>query len=217
MTPEEKKLINLVLKHEGNYAKVDGDAGGETYMGISRKSFPQWAGWKTVDQYKPLKHNQHINDDNLDTMVRRLYYNKFYIPLHIDKIENKELAAHLLDHSVNAGIKNGVKILQKSINAATDSKLKIDGVLGDKTLDALANSNQEEVSEYFVANRNQYYKDLVKNKPTQKKFLNGWLKRVTDTTRSVQPSTVSLLWTTAQNKGWLTKIFEFIFDHFKNR
>ena len=52
------KLIDMVLKHEGGYANVSGDLGGETYRGISRKNFPSWNGWEIVDEKKPLKYNQ---------------------------------------------------------------------------------------------------------------------------------------------------------------
>lgn len=217
MTDKQNKMIALVLKHEGYYANITGDNGGETYMGISRKSFPRWGGWQVIDKNKPLKYNQHIKDNDLDTMVKRLYFNSFYTPLHIDEIENKELSAHLLDHSVNAGLKNGIKLLQKSINNTINAKLKVDGILGEQTMAALAESNQEEVAENFIAGRNQYYKNIVEKKPTQKKFLNGWLKRVSDTTHAVQPSTVSLLYTAAEKSGWFQKIMDMIFNFIKNR
>lgn len=212
MTDKQTKLINLVLSHEGFYANVAGDNGGETYMGISRKAFPRWSGWQIVDKSKPLKYNQHIKDNDLDNMVRRLYFNNFYEPLHIDEIQSMEISAHLLDHSVNAGIKPGVKLLQKAINASSKSKLKVDGILGPLTLETLANANQEEVVENIIFMRNQFYKDIVARKPAQKKFLKGWLNRVSDTTHKVQPSTISLLYTQAKQEGWIPKILGFIYD-----
>lgn len=215
MTVKQIKLTDIILKHEGGYVNIDGDKGGETYMGVSRKSNPKWNGWSILDQYKPLKYNQKVKDRDLDTLVKRLYSNKFYEPLRIEEIKDMNLAAQLFDHSVNAGIKNGVKLLQKSINEAAGTKLKIDGVLGELTMEALENSNQEEVGENYAIGRNQYYKNLVIKNPSQKKFLKGWLNRVTDTTHSVAPSTVSLLFTTAHKTGWLQKILGFIFDHFK--
>lgn len=216
MTPKQTKLINLVLKHEGYYSNTTGDKGGETYMGVSRRSFPRWGGWQIVDKAKPLKHNQRINNPDLDTMVRRLYFKSFYEPLHIDEIESIEVSAQLLDHAVNAGLKPGIRLLQKAINESTNDKLKVDGVLGPQTLEALKNSNQEEVMENMVFLRNQFYKDIVARKPQQKKFLNSWLNRVSDTTHKVQPSTLNLLYTQAKKEGWIPKILGIIYDLFKN-
>ena len=34
----------------------------------------------------------------------------------------------------------------------------------------------------FIEQRNQYYENLVSRNPSQRKFLNGWLNRVKNTT-----------------------------------
>ena len=37
---------------EGGYVNDSDDAGGETYLGISRKNNPNWSGWKLIDSIK---------------------------------------------------------------------------------------------------------------------------------------------------------------------
>ena len=37
---------------EGGYSNNPKDKGGETYRGIARKYWPDWAGWIIVDEYK---------------------------------------------------------------------------------------------------------------------------------------------------------------------
>ena len=37
---------------EGGYVNDHDDAGGETYLGISRKNNPNWSGWKLIDSIK---------------------------------------------------------------------------------------------------------------------------------------------------------------------
>ncbi len=36
------ELFDGVIKHEGYYANVTGDNGGETYMGVARNLHPKW-------------------------------------------------------------------------------------------------------------------------------------------------------------------------------
>ena len=42
----------ISMKLEGYYSNSLNDKGGETVNGISRVYFPEWAGWKIVDELK---------------------------------------------------------------------------------------------------------------------------------------------------------------------
>lgn len=212
MDNKAKKLIDIILSHEGFYANVAGDRGGETYMGISRKAFPRWVGWQIIDQHKPLKYNQHIKDDNLDDIVRRFYYNNFYIKLKVDNITDELISAHLLDHAVNTGLKNGVRVLQRAINEMSAPTIKVDGIIGQITLDKINELDNEELAEYIVMHRRKYYQAIVKKSPSQKKFLKGWLRRVDDTTKSLQPKLTTVLFTKMKNSGILEKILRWLFS-----
>ena len=164
------KLINMILRQESGYANVSGDLGGETYRGITRKNFPKWDGWKIVDENKPLKNRQIIENEELENNVMDFYYDNFYTPMKIDKVEDMLISGHLLCHGVNAGIKTSVKLLQKAVNNVYNVLKYTNG--------AKAN----EVAREFIEQRNQYYRNLVSKNPSQRKFLNGWLNRVKNTT-----------------------------------
>lgn len=210
MVAKAIKLINMVLKHEGGYANVKDDAGGETYRGITRKNFSSWSGWEIVDAHKPLKNNQVIDDLALDEYVRDFYYDKFYQPLKIAKIDDMLISGHLLCHGVNAGIKPAVRLLQKAINNITDANIAVDGIIGSATLVQANSSSANEIAYEFINQRNQYYKNIVARNPSQKKFLNGWLKRVENTTKTCSSGYSMLL---TQNSGGdtiFTKIVSFI-------
>ena len=45
------------MQHEGGYANVQGDKGGETYMGISRVYWPSWPGWPVIDDWRAERIN----------------------------------------------------------------------------------------------------------------------------------------------------------------
>lgn len=183
MDNRSDKLINMVLKHESGYSMVIGDRGGETYRGITRKNFPNWNGWSIVDANKPLKNGNIIHDRRLENDVFNFYYRYFYSPLKLDDINNLLICGHLLCHSVNAGIKNGVKLLQKAINDTYSININVDGCIGKQTINYTNGSMQNELCENFIKRRKQYYVELVNKRPSQKKFLNGWLNRVDNTTK----------------------------------
>lgn len=182
MDSRADKFITSVLKYEGGYTADQDDsanAGGyETYRGISRKNFPSWEGWKIVDQHKPLKTNQIISSTSLENMVKDFYYKNFYLKMSIQKINNTLLAAHTMDHGVNAGIKNGIKILQKAINKVTNAGITVDGIIGNATLGYANGGSADAIAKEIGNQRKNYYRNLVNSKPSYSKFLNGWLKRV---------------------------------------
>ena len=128
--------LKKVLKNEGGYANDPNDAGGETYKGISRKNHPTWAGWISIDQIKKahprgfktiLEHTPELQDK-----VKDFYKRRFWDELCLDTCGNQELANQAFDMAVNAGVKAGVKILQKVLG------IPADGILGNVTKKAIA-------------------------------------------------------------------------------
>lgn len=128
--------LKKVLKNEGGYANNPNDAGGETYKGISRKNHSTWTGWVSIDQIKKahpkgfktiLEHTPELQDK-----VKEFYKRRFWDELCLDSCGNQELANQAFDMAVNAGIKAGVKILQKVIGVPAD------GILGSVTKQAIA-------------------------------------------------------------------------------
>jgi lysozyme family protein len=112
---------------EGGYVNDPYDSGGETYKGISRRSWPSWPGWKAIDEAKvkfgPLYPNypkalaDAINarfkgDAAMAGLVRDLYRKEFWdktafpAKAYTDRIHGK-----VFDTAVNAGISRAVKIL----------------------------------------------------------------------------------------------------------
>lgn len=128
--------LKKVLKNEGGYANNPNDAGGETYKGISRKNHPTWTGWISIDQIKKahpkgfktiLEHTPELQDK-----VKDFYKRRFWDELCLDTCGNQELANQAFDMAVNAGVKAGVKILQKVLG------IPADGILGNVTKKAIA-------------------------------------------------------------------------------
>lgn len=117
----------LILK-EGGYVNDPDDAGGETYLGISRRHNPRWAGWQIIDEYK----NSKIKSRNLTkslkqnykltNLARRLYKNYYWDIIELDDIPSQEIAHQLFDTCVNCGVTTAIRIAQQIIGMTITGK-----------------------------------------------------------------------------------------------
>lgn len=80
-----EKAFPEMIGHEGGYANVSGDTGGETYKGISRNNFPNWEGWPMIDAVKKKGitkaadiNNAFTKDAEMAEMVKRFYFINFW-------------------------------------------------------------------------------------------------------------------------------------------
>lgn len=110
-------------KNEGGYSNVSTDTGGETYAGISRKFWPNWAGWKIVDAHKPLKRNQKINDPQLEVLKKAFYKKEFWDKVEGDPIEDQPIADTLYDFAVNANFPPSIKNIQNALGIPATGKI----------------------------------------------------------------------------------------------
>ncbi len=175
-----EELFDGVIKHEGYYANVPGDKGGETYMGVARNLHPDWEGWAVIDLYKSevgkIKHNAKINVDGLTFLVKEFYRHTFYHTYRIEAIKNGALQEIIFDWCVNSGYW-GSSGVQKVLNRFFDYDLKLDGVIGNKTIAAINSCHPEQLFNGIKHARIHYYQTIAKKGKNQK-FLKGWLKRI---------------------------------------
>ena len=144
--------VKHILQFEGGYVNDPDDAGGETNFGISKRSYPdEDIAGLTIDHAKDI--------------YRRDYW---------DAVRADELPEYIrlsvFDMAVNMGTKAAVRILQKSVGAG------VDGAIGPKTI-AAANRIVSGADVDILTHRMEYYVDIVERKPTQIKYLKGWLRR----------------------------------------
>lgn len=88
------------------------------------------------------------------------------------------------DASVNHGRLRGVKLTQQAANLVTGAKIAVDGVTGPKTREACALAPLA-VALKAVELRENFFRNIVKNNPSQKVFLKGWLNRAADLRRYI--------------------------------
>lgn len=125
--------FNRTEKNEGKdiWTKVDGDSGGETWSGISRKANPSWSGWKILDQIKNKKNGQKISTPELEERKQSLYRTNYWNPIWGDEIKNQKVANDLYDTGVNCGVSMSIKLSERQF------KMKETGRMSDELLNKL--------------------------------------------------------------------------------
>lgn len=123
-----------VIKIEGGYVNDPDDAGGETYMGISRKFNPNAKFWKVIDEIKSINSNitnKEMNailkkNNSITGEIKNIYKNKYWDKLYLDNLNSQKIAEELFDTAVNMGVSVAIKILQNSLRVKTDGKMSND-------------------------------------------------------------------------------------------
>ena len=159
-----EKIFDYLLKVEGGYSNDKHDKGGKTKYGIIEEEARDF-GYKGDMQ------------DLTKDFAKYIYLKKYYLGNKLDKVANDKVALSICDWAVNSG-KNGIKNAQIAINQLTNANLDVDGIIGNKTLEALNAVDPEKFLEVYHNLQRIYYRSKVEGDKTQKEFLTGWLNRV---------------------------------------
>lgn len=171
--PEE--YLNLVLKYEGGYVNNPYDRGGETNRGITIGALNAAKKQGIIPPAVTIKDLTH----DLES-VRKIYDINYYKRSKANYMPHPLAFAHF-DASVNHGRGWSGKFLQKTLNKY-GANLVVDGAVGPKTLAGLE-FVLERVYLYLIVKeycniRENFYHVIVKNRPSQQRFLKGWLNRL---------------------------------------
>ena len=112
------KEFDKVILAEGGYVNDPDDAGGETYLGISRKNNPKWVGWEVIDDIKKKYGTKNITsrlkkDVALTNRAKLLYKQNYWDVLELDDIPSQGIAHQLFDTCVNCGKTTAIRIAQQ--------------------------------------------------------------------------------------------------------
>ena len=153
------KAIEKVLSHEGGYVTDINDPGGETHFGISKKSYPDL-------DIQNLTRDEAIG----------IYRHDWWARLRYCELQDDAIAYKVFDLSVNMGPGVAHTHLQLAVMSTGGKNLKIDGVMGSKTIDAV---NSHPSPELLLATLKlravKYYADQGREK-----YLRGWVYRALD-------------------------------------
>ena len=159
-----ERIFDYLLKVEGGYSNDKNDKGGKTKYGIIE------------EEARKYGYKGDMQDLTID-FAKNIYLKKYYLGNKLDKVANDKVALSICDWAVNSG-RNGTKNAQTAINQLTNANLDVDGIIGNKTLEALNSADPEKFLEVYHNLQRIYYKGKVEADKTQEKFLTGWLNRV---------------------------------------
>ncbi|HMA60159.1 MAG TPA: glycosyl hydrolase 108 family protein [Halanaerobiales bacterium] len=161
-----ENIFNHIIDLEGGYSNHRYDLGGETKFGITEATA------------RRNGYEGSMYDLSLQT-AKGIYYQEYWLEPGFNKIKEYTIACELFEQGVNLGPHEAVKNFQKSINYACRNVLEVDGIIGAKTLTTYKKcSNKNEIYVLLNVFQAQKYISIVKNNPSQRAFLKGWLKRV---------------------------------------
>lgn len=152
------------------YVNDPADTGGETKFGVAKNANPEL----------------NITKMTYDA-AKRVYYKKYWLAGDCADIAlfAPKLAMLHFDGCVNHGNGRAARMLQEAVGAT------IDGDIGPKSLEAIkiacaAPGGELAVCEKVLMLRESFYLKIVERNPSQKKFLNGWLNRISDVEKFLQ-------------------------------
>lgn len=178
-----KKALEVIFGHEGGYTDDPDDNGNWT------------GGKKGVGILKGTKYGisaaSYPNEDIKGLTLERaamLYDRDFWRPLRLSEISNQTIAEEIFDTAVNCGVNTAAKIAQEAINLTNypAPDILVDGKIGPVTLSNI-NTHKNPSALYKALNGLQFvrYLEICREKPSQERFMRGWLKRVFEDTGGV--------------------------------
>lgn len=169
-----ERAIKFTLANEGGFANIPEDHGGPTNFGITQETYSQWLGrHASVDEVRnmPVAHAKSI-------------YKKSYWTFRFEEIASGPATA-IFDWGVLHGPTSSRKLAQQVANALLPlsssgdvaSPLVIDGVIGPKSVRAIASIEPALFVNEYAERIEKWFLSRVKIDPSQNIFLRGWMAR----------------------------------------
>ena len=102
---------------------------------------------------------------------KEILKNMFWDRWKADKIDNQALANILVDFVWASGV-HGIKVPQRVLG------VKADGIVGPATLEAVNAANPADFFARLQKSRIDFVNGIVRRKPSQSRFLRGWVRRI---------------------------------------
>lgn len=168
--------LNHVLKAEGGFVSHSLDRGRETNMGITRATLERYRGREvTPQEVAALTRGE----------AAEIYLRLYWLPLGLDRITHPAIATALFDQMINRRAAEVVRGIQSYLSNEIDSSVKVDGILGPDTAEAINRIRPERMLVVVAIEAQQSYLAIVNRRPEQMVFLRGWLARTWNLLRLV--------------------------------
>lgn len=182
-------LFPFILKWEGGYVNAPADAGGATNKGVTIATWKKCGYDKDGDGDIDVQDLKLISNADVRNRVLKPHY---WDRWKANNIQSQKIANILVDWVWGSG-KHGIIIPQRLLGVTPD------GIVGEKTLSAVNFADPDQLFDAIYNARVKFLKDITASsiaayerkigrkvtekelmKHTNKRFLNGWLRRLAD-------------------------------------
>lgn len=170
-------LMSLEFSRPENALHKNPNEKGLTFMGIYEAAHPNWQGWgqvrAAINAYGDMKKASVAlyNDDALVNLVASFYKKTYWDALNLDSVNSQIKANELFCFAVNVGVRSAVRVLQNMLG------LQSDGIMGQETLRALNNYDEQAFDVDFDRAEIAYYRNLIRKNPSLGIYERGWINR----------------------------------------
>ena len=122
------ELFKVLVLDEGGWVNDKDDAGGETYLGVTRRDHPNAKFWATIDYIKKTFGIAGINNRLKDipdviNEIKGIYKSQYYLASGAAYVNSKLLAQQIFDHAVNAGVGSAILLAYELVGLTKSTKL----------------------------------------------------------------------------------------------
>jgi lysozyme family protein len=172
-----------IFRHEGLFSMHPNDPGGATNFGISLRFL-----LKTGDLDNDGIPDGDVDGDgdiDIDDIKKmspdkstQLYDLYFWKPNNYGQINDQLIATKVFTLNINMVYRGANKCLQRAVRAASKINLSTDGVIGQKTLNAVNSADPKILLAALKSEAAGYYRAI--KYAGSEDFLTGWLNRAYD-------------------------------------
>lgn len=161
---DAKSAIDRVVRDlEGGYSNEWLDRGGATKWGIIQTVYNAYR----LSRGLPTRSVVYLEPAEMYA----IYTSDYWVPTGGGKLPDG-LDYMVFQAGVNIGPQSAVKILQRVLGVTDD------GIVGPKTLAAVAEVDQAQLIRIFLEGQRAYYDKVVARHPEQVEYIKGWNNRV---------------------------------------
>ncbi|MFZ6012722.1 MAG: glycoside hydrolase family 108 protein [Bacteroidota bacterium] len=163
-----ESFAGKLLRLEGGYVNHPLDRGGPTKYGVILSVWQEHGHDKDGDGDIDAEDIKKLSEDDARYIAKKIFWDYFLA----DLILNQSLAEFIVDWGYNSGRKTVAKIVQRLVNVT------VDGIVGPQTITAINCADQEMLFNTLKIERKVFLNNIIKRKPDQIVFYDGWMNRV---------------------------------------